>query len=122
MANEADILLEGMDENDISSILKTWKNVDAVKKDIEKKDQMLRDKIKGFLKEHDWGNYKDPKSNISVSIIVVKREDVDKGQLKLILDPSQYAKVVKVSSFEQMKIMTPESRERLKKFVKGPKL
>jgi hypothetical protein len=123
MADEAEVLLEGMDENNISSILETWKNLDAVKKDIDKKDQMLRDKIKAFMKEHNWEKMKDEKTNIGVTITVSKREDIDKEQLKIMLTPQQYAQVAKISTFEQMRIITPEARARMQKmFNKGPKL
>ena len=112
-----EVLLEGLDENSISSLLEKWKEVHQVKIEMAELEDALKDKIKVYLKERDWNRYNDDRTNINVSIKVSKRESIDKKQLKLMLTDAQYAQVLKTNTFERMLIITPEARERMKKYV-----
>jgi len=114
---DIDVVLEGLDETNISSILNKWKEVSEVKHKLDQLDEMLKTKVKNYLKEKRWTNFKDEITKINVTLISQKREDIDKTQLKLILTDSQYAQVLKVTTFEKLLIVTPESRERMKKFI-----
>ena len=115
---DVEILVNNLDENDISSILRTYNEVNQVKKAVEEKLNMLKDKLKASLKERQWDNYKDENSKISVSITTQQREKVNKKSLKMLLNEEQYNQVVTKTSFEKMMVVTPEDRERLKQYGK----
>jgi len=112
-------LLDGMD--DISQLLVMWDKINGAKKQFEDINERLKVKVKTYLKERQWKRYDDEKTKISVSISSVKKEIVDKQQLKLMLTEAQLAQVIHISSHERMVIMTPQMRRRLKNYVKQPK-
>lgn len=114
---DVEILIEGLDEKDIKSILSKWQEVNEVRKKVEQLEEMLKMKLKTYLKERSWDRYVEPDSNISISLSTQKREDFDKAQLRLMLTDSQYSQIIKTTTFEKLMIVTPESRERLKKYV-----
>lgn len=116
-----EVMLEGLDETDISSILNKWKEISEVRKKLDQLEEMLKMKVRAHLKERHWDRYVDPTSKISVSISTIKREDFDKAQLKIMLTEAQYAQVIKTSTFEKLMIVTPETRERLKQYVVSKK-
>jgi len=113
---DIDIILSDLDENDIGSILRTYNELNQIKKVIKEKADMLRDKIKIALKERKWESFKDDKSKISVSISTQQRESVNKKALKMLLNKEQYNQVITKNSFERMLIVTPQDRARLKKY------
>src|SRR6056297_1518463 len=115
---EVDISLEDLDENDIGSILRTYNELNQVKKVLSDKIEMLRDKLKIALKERKWDSFNDDESNISVSISTQQREKVNKKALKMLLNDEQYNQIVTKDSFERMLIVTPKDRERLKQYGK----
>jgi hypothetical protein len=117
-----EVLLEGLDEENISSLLSKWKEVSGVAKRLEELKEMLRDKVQAYLKERDWERYLDDRTKISVSITNVKKQTVDKTQLRIMLTDAQYAQVIRTTTYEKMNIMTPEARERLKKYATKKKL
>lgn len=116
-ADEMEVLLVGLDEKSIKSILEKWQEVSEVRKKLEQLEEMLKMKIKTYLKERSWDRYNEPSTNISISLSTQKREDFDKTQLRLLLTDSQYSQVIKTTTFEKLQIITPEARERLKKYV-----
>ena len=118
---EVEVLLEGLDENNISSVLKKWREISMIKKKIEEIDDMLKIKVKTYLKEREWDKYQDKDTNISVSISTIKRQTFDKAQLKIMLTEAQYAQVVQTNTYEKMSIITPEARERLKNYARKQK-
>ena len=111
-----DILLEDLDESDMGSLLKTYNEINVLKKIMEDKVEMIRDKIKIMLKERKWDSYIDDDSQISVSITTQQRDTVNKKALQILLTDEQYNQVVVKTSFEKMLIVTPKDRERLKKY------
>lgn len=113
-----DILLEGLDEDDIGSLLRIYNDVNKVQKAIKEKVEMLRDKIKIALKERKWDSYMDEDSKISVSITSQSRESVNKKALKILVNEEQYNQIVTKTSHERMLVVTPKDRERLKKYGK----
>jgi len=119
---EVEVILEGLDEDNINSLLAKWLELDSVKSNVNKLDEMLRNKIKAHLKERNWDRYIDNEgTKIGVTITTQKRETLDKSQLKEMLSEEQLIKITKVTSFEKMNIVTPEIRERLKRYVKPDK-
>ena len=115
---EVDISLEDLKEDDIGSILRTYNELNQVKKVLEEKLDMLKDKLKVALKERKWDSFKDDESDISVSISTQQRESVNKKALKMLLNDEQFNQVVTKNSFERMLIVTPKDRERLKQYGK----
>jgi hypothetical protein len=118
---EVQVLLEGLDETNISSLLQKYNEVHNVKTQTEKLEAMLKDKIKVYLKEREWDQYSDQRTKISVSITTGKKQTVDKTQLKIMLTDAQMAQVIRTTTFEKMMIMTPEARARLKQYAGKPK-
>jgi len=115
---DVDILLEGLDESDMGSLLRIYNDVNLVEKAIKEKVEMLRDKIKIALKERKWDSFKDDESNISVSITTQSRESVNKKALKMLVNDEQYNQIVTKNSFERMLVVTPKDRARLKQYGK----
>lgn len=116
-----EVILEDLDESNITSILTKWKEVHYIKNQIIELEESLKNKIKVYLKEKQWKKFKDEVSNISVSLDIQKRETIDIKQLKLMLTEYQYANILKITTFEKMIIVTPEMREKLKRLLNKPK-
>lgn len=116
--DETAVLLEDLDDTNITSILKKWQEVVVIKKQLDDMEEMLKNKIKAYLKERQWDKYRDNETDISVAITMQRRELIDKKQLKEILTEAQYLQIAKTSTSERMIILTPEARERMKKYVK----
>jgi predicted nucleotide-binding protein (sugar kinase/HSP70/actin superfamily) len=114
-------LLGNIDEGDISKILTKWAELEAVRRELNELDEYLRDKIRVFMREHRWDKYKDNNTKISVSITKIKKEIIDKKQLRILLKDSEYAQIVRYSEYERMNIVTPETKERLKQYVRKTK-
>jgi len=108
------------DDTPVSELLNIYQKVITQKKLYEGIEEQIKLKLKIFLKEKGWKKYKDDETDISFSITEMKRENVDKMQLKLILNASQYEQCVKTQIIERFNIITPELRKRLKKFINKP--
>jgi hypothetical protein len=120
-SEDIEVLLEGLDQDSINSILQKWAEIVEVRRKIDQLEEMLKMKAKVFLKERGWDKYSDPKTKVSVSVSMQKREDIDKQQLKLLLSDAQLAQVTRTITFEKIILITPEARERLKKYVQTGK-
>jgi len=118
---DIDVVLEGLDETNISSILTKWNEINSIKKKLEQLDEMLKIKVKNYLKERHWLTFKDTDTKINVSLITQKNETFDKAQLKLILSDSQYSQVIKTTTFEKLLIVNQETRNKMKMFTKNKK-
>ncbi len=110
-------LLDNLDDSDITSILELYIETKNQKKHLIEIEDALKNKIRVFLKTRKWEKFKDDKTNISVSLSKQSIEKINKTELKNILSDAQYATVVHITSFERLNIITPETRERLKKYV-----
>ena len=119
IVNDINILLDKTDS--ISNLLSFWSRINNTKKQFEDINERLKIKIKTYLKERQWKRYNDEDTKISVTISSVKKEIIDKQQLKLMLTEAQMAQVVRISSSERMVVMTPQMRGRLKNYVKQSK-
>lgn len=114
---DVEVILEGLDPNSINSILSKCREIMEVRRKLDQLEEMLKMKVKAYLKERQWDRYVDKESKISVSLLTQKREDFDKTQLKLMLSEPQYAQVIRTTTFEKLIIITPESRKRMKNYV-----
>lgn len=115
---EIEVLLEGLDENNISSILNKWKEITSIKKKLDEFEEFLRNKAKIYLKDRNWKTYRDAYTDVSINLSTIKKTSIDKDQLRLILSDTQYAQVQKTIIIERLTIMTPEMRANMKKFLK----
>jgi len=115
---KVEVLLEGLDEKNISSILSKWREVTNIRKQLDEIEEMLKTKVKTYLKEREWDKYQDKETKISVSITTVKQQKVDRTQLKIMLTEAQLAQVLQTTTYEKMSIITPEARERLRKYAR----
>lgn len=115
-----EILIEDLDESDINSLIKKTTEIQKIKKSLVELEDMLKSKIKIFLKERRWDRY-DGEEGLSVSLSIQSRQKVDMHQLKLMLSESQMAQVTTTSTFEKLLIITPEIRARLKNYVRKKK-
>jgi len=116
---KAEVLLEGLDENNISSILKKYSEINEIRKEMDKLEEMLRVKAKNYLKERKWESYKDPETKINISITRYEQTIIDKDKLKMILSKQQIDSVSKINVIEKFMITTEESREKMKNFTRG---
>lgn len=123
LVENINLLLDEIDNNQegeekINNLLVLWEEHNRGIKSFEETIQRIKTMIKVFLKEKGWDRYDDKDSAISVVISKQKRESFDKEQLKMMLTDSQYAMALKTTTFEKMQIITPETRERMKKMTK----
>lgn len=110
-------LLDKLDDSDITGILELYSDTNKQKKYLIEIEDALKNKIKVFLKTRKWKRFTDDKTKISILLSKQSIERINKEELKNILSEGQYATVVHITSFEKLNIITPEIRERLKKYV-----
>lgn len=106
------------DETNITQILSKWNEINTLSKQLEKAEVYLKNKIRVYMKERSWDRYVDKDTKINITINHLTRESVDLKNLKIILTPIQYAQIINTTSYERMDIITPDARERMKKFIK----
>jgi hypothetical protein len=117
LTENMNVLLADYNENDIQNVLKKWSEVVELRKQLDELEEMLRTRVRTFLKEHYWDKYNDKDTGISATLIVQIKQDIDKKQLKVILSEQQYASILRSSKIEKLIIMTPEMRTRMSKFI-----
>jgi len=115
---DVEIEMPEYDDKNISSVIKTLAELKSVKEAVTEKIDVVEKNLKDIMKERKWDNYKDEISQISVSISVDKKETINKKALKMLLNEEQYGQVIVVKSFENIVLVTPEDRERLRKYGK----
>jgi DNA-binding LytR/AlgR family response regulator len=112
------IIIEDLDENDISSVLKKISDIQNIKKELNKLEEYLQIKIKIYLKERNWENYNDSKTNISIKLDKEEEVVIDKEKVKMLLSENQYNSVITVKYKEKIILLNSKSKEKLKKFSK----
>jgi len=112
------IIIEDLDENDISSVLKKISDIQNIKKELNKLEEYLQIKIKIYLKERNWENYNDSKTNISIKLDKEEEVIIDKEKVKMLLSENQYNSVITVKYKEKIILLNSKSKEKLKKFSK----
>lgn len=113
-----EISIEVKDEDNISTLISTYLNIKKIQKEVSTQEEKVKNKIKIFLKEKQWKKYMEPNSKVSVSLVEGKTESFDKAMLKMILTDTQYSQVCRTTLYEKLMLITPEDKERLKKYVK----
>jgi len=109
------------DNSSLSELLSNWSSINKVKKDLLEKEELIRTKIKIFLKEHRWKSHHDEGTDITVEIVEGKMESFDKNKLKFMLSSVQYQEALKITVYEKLMINTPETRKRQQKFMNPKK-
>jgi len=109
------------DSEDINDLLQLWSEMNNAKKKVEVLENRIKDKVRAYLKERFWDSYIDKKTQIKVSISTMKRESLDKEMLNMMLTPAQIASITKISTTEQMRITTKDTRTRMSKYAKTGK-
>jgi len=115
LKEEVDII----DDSDVSSLLYLFREISNYKYSLGVLDQAIKDKIRVYMKERKWDRYKDPETKIGVSITKITRKHYDDKELERILNKAEMAQVIVMQVTERMDIITPESKKRMKKFVRG---
>ena len=103
---------------EISELLIEWNNIKAEKQNIIIKEEKIKNQIKAFLKEKQWNKYYDKNTDISISISQITKETIDKMTLKLLLNATDYGRVVKKATFERLNIITKDVRNNMKKLLR----
>jgi hypothetical protein len=115
---DIEVMLDGLDENNISSLLIKSVEICNVIRKLKDLDDMIKIKIRSYLKERNWPRYYDRDVKISVSVDVIKTENINKEQLKLIITPAQFAQITNIKSKEHLSIIDKDAIKRMKKYVK----
>lgn len=123
LISEVDNVANGINElinntDNIDDLLSIWTESNKGVKRFEEINDRIKAKLKAYLKERNWDSYISKKSKVSIKLSMIKREDIDRQQLKLLLSDSQYSLILKTSTYEKLDIITPERRNFLKKLVK----
>ena len=127
MKNEKDSIYKNIDEDinkvidnteNIDDLLVIWNEENNANSLSSKRIDRIKNKIRAYLKERKWQRYDNEKTKLSVTLSPIRKEVIDKKQLKLLLTDSQLAQITRVTTSEMMRIITPEARERMKKFIK----
>ncbi len=116
--SKIEILLEGLDESDMGSLLRIYNDVNTVKKELDLKLLELQTKLVDELKRRKWDTYKDEESKISIVMMTKQKEKVNKKVLKMLVNEAQYSQIVTKTSDEQITVINAQDRERLKKYGK----
>lgn len=113
-----ELITNDIDENNITEVLKRWEQATNLKISLVEYIDYLKNTIKGYLKTRSWEKYLDKETKINVSLMRQEKKTIDNKQLKMILSENQLARVMKTSVFDRLYITTPETRTRMKKYVK----
>jgi len=81
--------------------------------ELQQKDEAIRTEIKVRLKQDGKEYYEDPEGN-TVTYKEYSREGLDKKKVKELLGAIQFKEVLKVTTFESLKIISKENREKIK--------
>ena len=106
---------------DVNDIILIWKDINEARRLLEATEEKTKTKIKNYLKERQWDNYRDDKTDISVRLIVEQRTSLDKEMLSSIISESQMKQITRITTFEKLSIITPERRKELNKIVRPKK-
>lgn len=114
-------LVQGIDFNDISSILAKYEELHLLKEELVLFLTELEKDINKFMKERKWTTYKDEKTNVFVNIDSREKEVVDEKMLRVLLNEENISKVIRKVKEDKFSIITKDKFERLKKYGKTKK-
>ena len=118
---DIEALTQGVDYNDISSILAKYEEMHLLSEEIKLFLKELEKDVRAYLRERKWTDYHDEKTGIGVNIGSVEDQEVDEKMLRVLLNDEQVAKVLTKVKQDTMSIITKDKLERLKKYGKDKK-
>jgi len=110
-------MTDGLDESNISSLISKYREVHDIKTELDKYEETIKLKIKNFMKERVWDDYQDEVNKTHIRIEKIKREDIMRDKLKLVLSPVQLSQVMHTIVIERMTISTPELKAKMGNFL-----
>ena len=90
------------------------------KKEIEDELNNMKLLLKLHLQRENIDSYEDSLGN-TIKIHTQKRETLDKEKVKALLSSQDYEGVIKISTFEIMRILSKDSKDKQKHFLKEKK-
>lgn len=109
--------INSLDDENIDELLSSLTNIGNERRLFEQTEEAIKNKIKTLMKIKRWNRYLDKKTRVSVTLTIQKREIINKEEVKSLLSEGQYALVSRITTYEKLSIITPETRKRLKKYV-----
>ena len=116
--NKLKIEIEGLDEEDLDSLLHGYVDLNKFKESIDEKSDYIKNKITEVMKKKKWYLYKTKKKEITANFMTEKKDTINKSALKMLLTEQQYNQVVVTKSNQKLLIVSSRDRERLNKYVK----
>jgi len=118
-SEEVQRLISGLDDEDIKGLIARAIEFDERKIVCELAAECVHQKIKNYLKQRYWSEYNDESSKTKVVLELIKRENLDVAKIRAMLNEVQLAHVTRITTYEKLNIITPDARQRLKKYVRG---
>jgi hypothetical protein len=108
---------ELVDKTDsITELLIVYQELNIGKKDMDELNDKIKNKIRAYLKERKWERYNDEKTKMSVSISVIKKDEIDKKLLREMLDEEQLKQITKTTTFERLNIISEQQKKEMAKY------
>ena len=95
---------------DIDGLLVLFKESSECVTSFTKNNDMLRDKIKAYLKQRQWTDYNDTRDKINVHLMSSTRKSLDEKIVKQMLTESDFNRATKITIFERLCI-TPSNNK-----------
>lgn len=112
-----EIVLPDFKQQNIDELLLNYNILNNLYEDIEEAMEKIKKLLTKQLKDKKWTTYKLDKEKINISLIVEKKDTVNKNALKMLLTDEQYNQIVTKKSKEKLLIVTPKDRQRLITYV-----
>ena len=101
-------------------LLVEYIKLQSKKKEIEEELNNTKLLLKLHLQRENIDSYEDSLGN-TIKIYTQKRETLDKEKVKVLLSPEDYENVIKISTFEIIRILSKDSNDKQKHFLKVKK-
>jgi hypothetical protein len=111
MEIDNETLLYGLDETDINSILLKYSELVAINVQLNKLIQNLEIKIKNFMKDKKWNDYRF--EDISVKLTRVEKQTLDQDKLKLAMTKQQLDAISKYAVDERITVTNKQHRDNM---------
>ena len=102
------------DKNNGKDMLRKWEEITLVKQSLMDYESGLKDELKAFLKERHWDRLDDRELKLSAVLVIMSRENIDKKALGMILSDGQINTVLRIIKYEQLTLVSPKVRDKLK--------
>ena len=106
------------DKADGKDMLKKWEEITLVKQSLMDYEDVLKHDLKDLLKERHWDRLDDKETKLSAVLVTSSKENIDKKALGMMITEGQMNQVIRIIKFEQLSLISPRVREKLKKEVR----